>query len=136
MKKEVILVENGKGNFDLRKFGVSIAGNNGDAKFDLVIRSSDYSINLTINNVCIDELFERFDTSGKDFNADKYTTTDIIEVLETQSGYHFKTTKKILNLFKISDKSGRLINNSNCQAIAIFGNKEFFVLNSTKKQAA
>lgn len=108
MRKNLILIENDKGNFNIRDFGPHIAGQDGKDTFDLTIRSADQKINVIFSNINIAELFTRFDIKGKHFKAGVYFSIDFIEVGKDASQVCLVITKTLFSLFKTASVDGRL----------------------------
>lgn len=108
MSKQLILAENGKGNFDINCFGTHIAGSDGADIFDLIVRSSDLVVDLHLRNVKISDVFTRLDVKGKDFQAGTYHTTDFIEVARGKKLVCLIVTKTLFSLFKSALRDHRL----------------------------
>ncbi len=123
MSKVLTLIENGKGNFNIKDFGTHIAGADGNKSFDLVIKSSDRQVDVTISNVHIDDLFARFDVNGEHFKAGIYFSTDFIKVIKSKNHVCLEVTKKLFALFEHSQASKSLYVRSEPRLAVAAGSK-------------
>jgi hypothetical protein len=119
--KTLRLVENGKGNFDIRSFGVSYTGVDGKSPFRVVLESLDNKISIELTCVTIGQFFTKLDLRGKDFTSDSYSSTDFIKISTNSSDDTIAmiTTKAVAETFFSSQKHGNVKNKSRVKIIIL-----------------
>lgn len=131
--KRFSLKENGKGNFDIQKFGTSIAGADGKMEFSLIICSSDRFVNLEVSGTTAIEMFERFDPSGNHYQQGIYFSTDYIRVERFDGGCNLIVKKAFFRLLKDRIIKSAIKNSSLKTVIVATSSGEFLNIPSNLK---
>ncbi len=131
--KTLKLVENGKGHFDIRSFGVSYTGADGKSPFRVVLESLDNKISIELPHMTIGQLFTKLDLHGQDFTNDNYSSTDFIKISTNNSAdtITMVTTKVVAETFFSSQKNGTIKNKSRVKIIVFALKGKVSVFEST-----
>ena len=131
--KTLKLVKNMNGNFDIRKFGVSTAGNDGKNPFILALSSPELNLHIEIVGVTIQDIFCRFDINGDHFGRDLYFRTNFVSVTDDGNTIGLKVTKAFIEAFRKFQKQGKISYRSAAKLFVIGPKAEAITLNSNQK---